>query len=80
MRIFRNRAKGTRKIALSNGEAVPVICACDKVYQPELQSELSNCPRCGKVNVHAVCDPHGCAGKMYTKEELTVCREPVSKD
>jgi Zn finger protein HypA/HybF involved in hydrogenase expression len=42
-------------VYLVKGESVPVWCNCGHVYQPELDSELSDCPECGRVNVHQVC-------------------------
>jgi hypothetical protein len=39
-------------IYLEAGEAIPVWCPCGEIYQPELHSECSDCPRCGTLHLH----------------------------
>lgn len=43
------------RIMLTQGESIPVVCiGCCEIYQPELGSEVSDCPCCKKVNVHGL--------------------------
>lgn len=49
---MRIRKDGT--VWLDEGEVVPVYCRCGKLYQPETYSEVSDCPKCGRVNVHGL--------------------------
>ena len=47
MRLRENGA-----VWLEKGEPIPVVCECDAVYQPPIDSEWSQCPGCGRDNVH----------------------------
>lgn len=38
---------------LNAGESIPFSCVCGLVYQPEIESECSNCPNCNHLNIHA---------------------------
>lgn len=40
------------RVYLEKGEIVPVFCSCGEVYQPEKDSECSDCPKCGRLNHH----------------------------
>ena len=52
MRIIENE-RG-KFIQLESGEPIPVYCSCRHIYQPELNSEWSQCPKCFKDNIHYV--------------------------
>jgi hypothetical protein len=39
---------------LEEGEPLPVVCRCGALYQPETHSECSDCPKCGRTNVHGL--------------------------
>jgi hypothetical protein len=41
-----------QSVMLFKGEAIPVWCPCGEIYQPELNSESSLCPRCDHHNKH----------------------------
>lgn len=41
-------------VHLDKGEVVPAFCPCGYIYQPEAGSEVSDCPKCHRVNVHGV--------------------------
>ena len=42
------------RVILFSGEVTPVLCSCGRLYQPEIDSDSSRCPRqsCRKLNVH----------------------------
>ena len=46
------RKVGDGSYELDAGESIPVICQCGHSYQPELDSECSDCPACGRLNHH----------------------------
>ena len=42
---------------LEDGETIPAFCPCGRVYAPGRGSEASDCPACGRVNVHGAMRP-----------------------
>jgi hypothetical protein len=38
------------KVWLEKGEIIPCFCECGRIYQPEKNSKLSECPACGRFN------------------------------
>ncbi len=42
------------RVTVLAGETVPVFCSCGHVYQPQIDSDLSQCPRqaCRRINIH----------------------------
>jgi hypothetical protein len=40
-------------VILRKGELMPCRCVCGHLYQPKANSECSDCPECGHLNLHA---------------------------